>query len=530
MSTIIVDVSLNALSKLVSGNIYVIPNGVYKYMGVVCMIGNNITVKAATPGGVTFTGGNVSFDISGNNNTLTGIQLVNTSAFMGTLPKAAKGINANDLITVFGNNHTVSYVNINAVRAAHFVNVYGTAQNFTMNNCNIQNKVIDPSGVYLTSMVQLLGDAKTTNSHRIHHCTWQGMTQGMGGDNGCECIRIGDSIYSTCNLNTVVEYCVFDNTWMSDSETISVKSMNNIIRYNTFSNNIGAFVSFRNGNNNLAYGNFHINSSGVRFKQASNVSVYNSYFYQCDVPVLFVNVSQYANYKTLYHANINIQHNTFYNCNPILVDTYPDVSNNVLANNIIYQDGTGPFLLPKNIAVFTGYYPPTDSSQMPQLLLGTLNGFVVQNNLILPHSWKPVHQCDASGNQLLNASGNPLDLAWTPLFQYDASGNYVLDASGNCTLAPGFVPVDPKLQMNTVNYYSIMADSPAVGAAAPVAVPLTTNPNGVTTDANIALDVTAQTRIAPNDVGCSQFTITFSGLTLNRPLSLTDVGTMYTNL
>jgi hypothetical protein len=70
--------------------------------------------------------------------------------------------------------------------------------------------------------------------------------------------------------------------------------MNNVIRYNTFSNNLGSFVSFRNGNNNVAYGNFFINSSGIRFKQASNISVYNNYFFQNDQPLKFVDVSNYV--------------------------------------------------------------------------------------------------------------------------------------------------------------------------------------------------------------------------------------------
>ena len=49
-------------------------------------------------------------------------------------------------------------------------------------------------------------------------------------------------------------YNYFDNTGGGDSEAISVKCQNNILRYNTFRNNPNAMLVFRNGDNNVAYG------------------------------------------------------------------------------------------------------------------------------------------------------------------------------------------------------------------------------------------------------------------------------------
>ena len=493
MTIVTVNPSLSNLqSSTVTGNTVIIPNGVYTWTGRLSMIGNNITVQAATPGGVVFTGGNMSVDISGNNNTFTGIQFVNMSSNMGINKIKVSGSGKNDLITVLGNNNTISFVNIKNVYAYHFINVLGSSQYTIINNINIQNKMVDVSGNLITSMIQLLGSPVLTNNHYIHHCTFQGMTNGVGGDNGCEPIRVGDSAYSTCDLRTIVEYCVFDNTYLADSESISVKSMNNVFRYNTFSNNNGSFISFRNGNNNVAYGNFFINSSGIRFKQASNISVYNNYFYQNEQPLTFVDVSKYINYQALYHNNINIQNNTFYNCLSIALDTY-DTSNNVIANNILYGDGTGPSL--HVLGSFRTLYPNS--------------GLQTDNN--------------GNINLTVNGGANPLIIGDANGF--NLTNNMYLGTLGQPTT--GFINADPILQLNSAGYYSIDSVSPAVGNGGNPNAPLLTI-SGTNTDQSLLYDISAQTRnSAPIDVGCNQINTSPSGLILNKPLTLTDVGVMY---
>jgi len=496
MTIVTVNTTLgNLQSSTVTGNTVIIPNGVYTWTGRLSIIGNNITVQSATPGGVVFIGGNISVDISGNNNTITGIQFVKTSANMGLSKLKVSQAGKNDLITVLGNNNTVSYVNIDSVYALHFINVLGSSQYTTIKNVNIQNKMIDISGNLISSMIQLQGSPTVTNNHWIHHCTFQGMTYGNGGDNGCESIRVGDSSYSTCNLNTIIEYCVFNNTYLADSETISVKSMNNVIRYNTFSNNLGSFVSFRNGNNNVAYGNFFINSSGIRFKQASNISVYNNYFFQNDQPLKFVNVSNYVNYKALYHNNINIQNNTFYNCLSILLDTY-DTNNCVLANNIIYGDGNGiPLPVPNVMSTVPPLYPNSGC------------------------------QTDTSGNILMVVNGGSNPLIIGNINGFILTSNIYFGTLGQPIT--GFINIDPKLQLNGSGYYSIVTGSPAIGNSNIPDGPLLSIP-GINTDQSLIYDITAQTRnSSPIDIGCNQITTVSSGLIVNKPLSVADVGVLY---
>jgi poly(beta-D-mannuronate) lyase len=81
------------------------------------------------------------------------------------------------------------------------------------------------------------------------------------------------------DLNTIVEYNLFQNA-NGDSETISVKSSSNIMRYNTVRTTAGGFVS-RAGNKNQFIGNFFLQgnvagSVGVRLHEKDHL-VYNNY-------------------------------------------------------------------------------------------------------------------------------------------------------------------------------------------------------------------------------------------------------------
>ncbi len=56
------------------------------------------------------------------------------------------------------------------------------------------------------------------------------------------------------------------------STPCQVKSRGNIICYNTVMNNPGGTFAFRNGDDNVAYGNFILGGSGgFKVKQANNI-------------------------------------------------------------------------------------------------------------------------------------------------------------------------------------------------------------------------------------------------------------------
>ncbi|HXU80017.1 MAG TPA: polysaccharide lyase 6 family protein [Polyangia bacterium] len=75
-----------------------------------------------------------------------------------------------------------------------------------------------------------------------------------GGGNGWESIRLGLSGLAASKGFNVVEYNLFKAA-TGDPETISVKSCDNTIRYNTFRASRGE-ITLRHGNRTLVYGNF----------------------------------------------------------------------------------------------------------------------------------------------------------------------------------------------------------------------------------------------------------------------------------
>jgi len=272
---------------------------------------SGITVKAATPGGV-FLNGTNAITISGSNVTFSGFQFTS-----GTI--------TGNVITVTGSSNTLTQLNFNGYSAQKMIVLDAAGQNNIISYCNFQNK---PVGAAIGNLIHIDPNASSPGYHKIRYCSFQNMP-GAGGDNGNECIRISNGATSTYISRTIVEYNYFSNTGPGDSEAISVKCRENVLRYNTMVNNQQANFCFRNGDNNIAYGNFFKNSGGIRVKEANNIYCYNNYFENCGdgiitAPVKYVYVSPNLN-------KINFIHNTFVDGTPIELDT---ATNNTWANNI----------------------------------------------------------------------------------------------------------------------------------------------------------------------------------------------------
>jgi hypothetical protein len=96
----------------------------------------------------------------------------------------------------------------------------------------------------------------------IHHNYF--LDQSFKGTNGGESIRLGLSGRQHGAAHAIVEYNLFEQA-NGDSEAISVKSSNNIVRYNTLRNSRGT-ISLRHGSGSVVDGNFILGSrSGIRF-------------------------------------------------------------------------------------------------------------------------------------------------------------------------------------------------------------------------------------------------------------------------
>lgn len=322
--------SLNALQTAVNnsalGDIINLANGHYTNCNLT-ISKSNITVQAATAGGV-YLDGTSTITINGNNTTFGGFQF--------TANVTANGTNT---ITVNGNTNTITQLNFNGYCADHFL--YITGQYNVVSYCNFQNKTAVMTAKAGTGdMVQIIPNATNPGYNTIRYCSFQHLP-GMGGDYGNECIRIGNSTLSTFISRTVIEYCYFEDTGLGDSETISVKSRENVLRYNTMNNNPDAMFCFRNGDNNVAYGNFFINSGGLRVKEANNIFCYNNYFEKSGLTgsmnaVTYIYDTSNSTYVL---DNINFLHNTFVDCG--LIDFGGvGATNGTWANNIFKKTGT----------------------------------------------------------------------------------------------------------------------------------------------------------------------------------------------
>ena len=98
----------------------------------------------------------------------------------------------------------------------------------------------------------------------------------FSGGNGGECMRIGNSELGNVPYYSKIEYNLFERC-NGDMEAVTVKSSNNSFKANTFRDNEGS-LTFRHGNDNVAYGNFFLNGeNGLRTYGHDHVIV-NNYF------------------------------------------------------------------------------------------------------------------------------------------------------------------------------------------------------------------------------------------------------------
>ena len=131
-----------------------------------------------------------------------------------------------------------------------------------------QNK--STQGVFL----QISGPGSHDMAQRsfIHHNYFHNHT--FSGSNGGESIRLGLSARQLASAHATVELNLFEHA-DGDSEAISVKSSDNVIRLNTLRNSTGSIV-LRHGNRNLVDGNLMLGSSaGLRFYENDHVLINN---------------------------------------------------------------------------------------------------------------------------------------------------------------------------------------------------------------------------------------------------------------
>ncbi len=437
----------SAINKAVSGDIIIMADATYKNADITIKA-SGITIKTATDGGVIFNGA-TTFKVLGSNNTIRGFQFKNIDIAEG------------EVCEIAGNYNLLTQCNFFNCTSKHYIHTDGGSHDNEISNCNIEAKPPIRDG---NCAIQITTSPTVISHTIIRYCTFINF-DGEGGDFGNEPIRIGLGVEQNNTSGCIVEYCYFENVGLGDSESISLKSSFNIIRYNTCNNNPKAQFVFRTGNKNSAYGNFFINSGGIRIKEGGNHMVYNNYFGgEAEFPSLQL-MNFKLNKKTKFGnplSNIFIFHNTFYNPGRIkLGGTGDNPPKNVqFANNILYKSAGIIFTDPNTNIIFL-------------------------NNLYF------------GGAALGVPSGNK-----------------------------EFINSDPLLVKNSFGYYSIVDKSPAINNANGNYPDILKNP-AADNDAGLLLDIEGKARPkekTEKDIGCNEFT---TGKSLNHLLKKSEAGPFY---
>lgn len=237
------------------GTTFIIPNGTYAdfYCSFtkIATAENPITIKAATVGGVTFTGdSHFVFKKSAHiilegfvfncqsNNTLVKLEASNNiritrNVFELTTTNSIKWLVVagyyNDYTFQFLSHHNRIDHNIfkNKTTAGNYITIDGTYNQDQTVNQQSQYDRIDHNYFY-------------NNGPRL--------------ENEKEAIRIGNSQLCNSSGFTTVEFNLFEEC-DGDPEIVSVKSCDNMVRHNTFNRNYGS-LTLRQGNRNIAEGNY----------------------------------------------------------------------------------------------------------------------------------------------------------------------------------------------------------------------------------------------------------------------------------
>src|SRR5262249_39494992 len=135
--------------------------------------------------------------------------------------------------------------------AQEVANTDWIAVNGTSDATRIDHNELGPKHV-ISNMIMLAGQGAQIVTHtRIDHNYFHDVVRSSG--NGWETIRAGWRGVALSSSRTVIESNLFERC-DGDPETISIKSSDNVIRYNTLRATRGE-VTLRHGNRNQVYGN-----------------------------------------------------------------------------------------------------------------------------------------------------------------------------------------------------------------------------------------------------------------------------------
>jgi poly(beta-D-mannuronate) lyase len=115
----------------------------------------------------------------------------------------------------------------------------------------------------------------------IHHNYFK-THKNQGNRNGAEALQFGLSGFSLSSSNSIIEHNLFEDC-AGENELISVKASKVTVRYNTI-RNCPAQFTLRHGNYNQVYGNYFINTPGLRIFGDDHV-IHSNHFENCSIGI-----------------------------------------------------------------------------------------------------------------------------------------------------------------------------------------------------------------------------------------------------
>jgi hypothetical protein len=266
-----------ALAAAAPGHDIVLADGEYTFATMTGRHGTAsqpITIRAAHPGRAVVTLGTPKI-VDSSYVTVQGI------AWHQPAEKGAIALQSTTRIRVTGNRFRLAPVAAPvAGKSYHWVVVAGPDSSHNRIDHNLfEGK--RQLGVY----VAIQDNGPQVSQHdRVDHNYFRDASQIVNPDgtiaNGGESIRVGVSVQSESSGHAVIERNLFEDV-DSDAEIVSIKSSDNIVRYNTIRSSYGS-VSARRGDRNAYYGNWFYGegkagAGGIRL-YGKHQQVYNNHF------------------------------------------------------------------------------------------------------------------------------------------------------------------------------------------------------------------------------------------------------------
>jgi hypothetical protein len=289
----------------------------------------------------------------------------------------------------------------------------------------------------------------------------------------------------------------------ADSETISLKSRQNIIRFNTFDKNpLGELVA-RNAEEAWIYGNFFLRGSGgIRIKEASKVYAWNNYFDgsgDATLPTYPVGID----YVAPFAQDIVFAFNTFVdNAMPL------NLGGQTIGNATVTITFANNAFVKK-------------ASTVPVFI--NSNGLTTWKGNLISSDATCAVKCTPSDMRADMAKiagiSNKSYLTWSAPAGVGSSNNLNVGP----TLAVSVRDDDGTLPSL---YTTLGAGSAAIGSAqAWGAIPAAWDSGA---DVSVSTDIHGRPRSAAKDVGAAAFSSAVLAPSANRPLTHLDVGPAYT--